>query len=231
MLSSVHVGIDPCVDPAVELGAVDDSSTDFRVLLVDSVNGTAEDPERQLRILERTDESPELRLLVDILLYILLKKRGPLEVPFGVFRLGSGREGDIPAITKPLDDFVGVEIAMEHGLPYLNREGWEPKGLAESVHVRADSGVLKPPRDPIDMIGLDVRTGTPRHLVALTRFRRASEIVRFVEFEPESMIEADLICPLPETLAVRVVVEFVRAVVRGKQYRKGGKFVCQGIET
>ena len=108
-----------------------------------------------------------------------------------------------------MDDFVCVKIAVEHGLPNLDWEGWVPERLTKGVHVRVKPCVLESSGDPTDVVGLDIRTSAPRHLVALARFRRASEIVRFVESKPKSMVETDLVCSLRETLAVDVVVEFI----------------------
>ena len=226
----MHVSIDPCVDAAVELGTVDDCPAYDRVLLVNCVDRAAEDPKRQLRVLERTDKSPEFRLLVDILLYILLKKRSALEIPFGILRFGRRREGNVPAKTKSLNDFVGVEIAMEHRLPDLHRKGRVSERFAEAVHVRRETCVMQRPGDSVNMISLDFRTSAPRHLVALARFRRASKIIGFMEFEPQAVIDTDLFRSLREALAVGVVVEFVGAVVRGKQDRKGEELVCQRVE-
>ena len=74
MLASMEMGVDPRVNSIAELCAVNHRAPKFRMLFVNCVDRTTENPERKLGIPERTDKCTELGLLVDILLDVLLEK-------------------------------------------------------------------------------------------------------------------------------------------------------------
>ena len=83
-MSPVQVGVNKCIDARSQLSTIHHRSPDFRVLFRDGVEGTTERLERELPLLEWSHEGSESELLVDILLYIVLKQRGALKVAFGV---------------------------------------------------------------------------------------------------------------------------------------------------
>ena len=112
MLTSMEMRVNPRVNSVAQLGTVDHRAPEIRALFVDCIDWTTEHPERELGIFERADKCTEFRFLIDVLLDILLKKRSPLKIPFGIFWLGRRRKGYIPTKTKSLDDLVGVEITV-----------------------------------------------------------------------------------------------------------------------
>ena len=101
------------INSALQLRAVDHSTSSNRVLLGDSVEWTAEDFERKFGLDERSDKCAELGLLVDVGLDVLLEKGSALEVPLGVFRFWFRHKGDIPTVFESLDDLVGIKISFE----------------------------------------------------------------------------------------------------------------------
>ena len=101
------------INPALQLRAVNHSTSSNRVLLGDSVERTAEDSEREFGLDEWSDKCAEFGLLVDVDLDVLLEKGSALEVPLSVFGFWFGHEGDIPTEFESLDDLVGIEISFE----------------------------------------------------------------------------------------------------------------------
>ena len=70
---SVKMGINIAIDALSQLTAVDDCTSDLRILLFNSVSRTAIDLERKVFLVERTNQGAELKLLVDVRLHILLE--------------------------------------------------------------------------------------------------------------------------------------------------------------
>ena len=83
MVMWVNVG----VDPKIQLGAVDHCPAKNRLLFVDGVERATKYVERELRLIERANECPELLLIINVCLDIFLEQGGSLKVPLGVFGL------------------------------------------------------------------------------------------------------------------------------------------------
>ena len=68
----MKMSVDEGVDAAVQLGAIDHGSSDFGSLLLDCIERAAVHPERELGVVERSQEGSKADFLVNIMLYVLL---------------------------------------------------------------------------------------------------------------------------------------------------------------
>ena len=149
------VGVDVAVDAGPQLTAVDDSPSDFGILLLDCVCRTAINVEWEVSFLEWTNQGTVLKFLVDVLLDVLFKQRRALEIPAGVLRVGNCSEGHVPTETKALRDARNIKIVLEKTFPDINREGRMLKWFTKAIHVGSEPGFLQTSRDALNTAVFD----------------------------------------------------------------------------
>ena len=141
-----------------------------------------------------------------------------------------GHEGYVPSEFERLGDFVGVKVALEGLFPDIDGERREPKRFAEAVHVGDEAGLFQAAGYPIDMIGFEVGTRAPGHLMALARrWRFAAEISVDIP-GPQIRVFEEMGDTVGSLWSFEVVRELVVLVVEGNPDRKRLKFSCKGIE-
>ena len=118
----VNVGVNEAVDAPIALGAIDHSAPCSRILLGHCIERAAESFEGKICILEWTHQSAELEFLIDVGLDVLFEQGGALQIPLGVARSWMLGERYVPAVTKPVVDFLGVKISSQSPLPIFERE-------------------------------------------------------------------------------------------------------------
>ena len=155
------VGINEGINPALHLTAVGDSSSPNGFDLENRPERTAEDPERKVFNLERTDQRLEGEFLSDVVPYVFGELHGGGVVTPGIFGIGRLAEADIPPIPNGTHNFFGIKVRSQSGFPDIGVEGRRKERNFGTVHVWERDGAALD--NLTDKISLEFGTGTLEH--------------------------------------------------------------------
>ena len=122
-----------CRDPGVNAGrvltAVNDRVADLGVGLDHGADGAAEHREREISLVEGSEEGAITKFLLDVQVDILLGEVGRGEIGGCMTWIWRGQEGDVPPKHEAPVQLETVEIGSQVTLPVFEVEGWIGKGL------------------------------------------------------------------------------------------------------